>query len=385
MALVLALPLATAAAAGAAPPGLTYVGSVLPRHSGAAAPLTVWEDLTHRGGAISFFAEDNATLVKRLAKRDVDAGLSNATASGSNATCCGQGFKLADVMNLGPDLLGMALLKGGGDPDEAAVRGALPGFVGGKGQVAAFVGSRKGPAYPLTRDGAPVQAVGFGHAFLNIDLNISGPCELAAMKGRTCPVTGCDQPSTAGVVGGYLPVLRWTFDEITQPCGPLGCDVACSLADSDVLWELTVLGEPEPPSPAHQTVWFRYLRYRRSTGTLLDSITVENNQAYPSTEYDSAALRSAFYAQLLKTSNSYDALFAGKGPDDRGLAPAHGTSSKLLTDLGVAAPPEAAPAATDTRPMVVTASDEAATRLIDQAKHSLIREWIVRPDTVWGR
>ena len=140
-----------------------------------------------------------------------------------------------------------------------------------------------------------------------------------------------------------------------------------------------------PPSPAHQTVWFRYLRYRRSTGTLLDSITVENNQAYPSTEYDSAASRSAFYAQLLKTSNSYDALFAGKGPDDRGLAPAHGTSSKLLTDLGVAAPPEAAPAATDTRPMVVTASDEAATRLIDQAKHSLIREWIVRPDTVWGR
>lgn len=384
---VVVLPVATFATAGgaAAPPGLTYVGSVLPRHSGAAAPLTVWEDLTQRGGTINFFAADNTTLVKRLTKRDVDAGLSNATASGSNSTCCGQGFKLADLVNLGPDLLGMALLKGGGDPDEAAVRGALPGFVGAKGQVAAFVGSRRGPAYPLTRDGAPVQGVGFGHAFLNIAFNNSGPCELPAMKGRMCPVTGCDQPSTAGIVGGYLPVLRWTFDEISQPCGALGCDVACSLADSDVVWELTVLGEPEPPSPAHQTVWFRYLRYQRSTGTLLDSITVENNQAYPSTEYDSATARSGFYAQLLKTSNSYDALFGLDGPHDRSHATAHGTSSKLITDLGVAPPPEAATIATDTQPMVVMASDEAATRLIDQAKHSLIREWIVRPDTLWGR
>lgn len=131
------------------------------------------------------------------------------------------------------------------------------------------------------------------------------------MKGRTCQVTGCTNPSTAGVVGGYLPVLRWSFNEITQPCGRAGCDVACAIVDSDVLWELTVLGEPEPPSPAHQTIWFRYLRYKRSTGELLDSITVDNNQAYPSPVYDSPGLRSEFYAQLLKTANSYDALFAG--------------------------------------------------------------------------
>ena len=105
-------------------------------------------------------------------------------------------------------------------------------------------------------------------------------------------MTGCTNPTTAGVVGGYLPVLRWTFDEIPQPCGHLGCDGACAVADSDVLWELTVLGEPEPPSPAHQSVWFRYIRFKRSSGELLDSITVENNQAYPSTAYDSPSLRS---------------------------------------------------------------------------------------------
>ena len=56
--------------------------------------------------------------------------------------------------------------------------------------------------------------------------------------------------------------------------------------------ELSVLGEPEPPSPAHQSVWFRYIRFKRSSGELLDSITVENNQAYPSTAYDSPSLRS---------------------------------------------------------------------------------------------
>ena len=198
-------------------------------------------------------------------------------------------------------------------------------------------------------------------------------------------MTGCTNPSTAGIVGGYLPVLRWTFDEITQPCGPLGCDVACARANSDVVWELTALGEPEPPSAVHQTLWYRYLRFRRSTGELLEHITVDNNQAYPSTQYDSAALRSGFYSQLLKTSNSYDALFGannGTTHDNRGGG---GTSSKLATDLGVSAPPGASPAATDRRPMVVTASDEAATRLIDQAKHSLIREWIARQDTVWGR
>ena len=92
-----------------------------------------------------------------VGKRDVDAGLSNATQTGTNATCCGQGFQIADLVNLGPDLMGMALLKGGGDPNETAVRDALPGFVGGQGQVAAFVGSRKGPAYPLTREHHPTQ------------------------------------------------------------------------------------------------------------------------------------------------------------------------------------------------------------------------------------
>lgn len=49
--------------------------------------------------------------------------------------------------------MGLALLKGGGDPSEAAVRDALPGFVGGNGQVAAFVGSRLGPAHALQRNG----------------------------------------------------------------------------------------------------------------------------------------------------------------------------------------------------------------------------------------
>lgn len=250
----------------------------------------------------------------------------------------------------------------------------------------------------MTGDGAPALSVGFGHAFLNIDLNNTGPCDpkIPGMKGRTCPVSGCTNPATAGIVGGYLPVLRWTFHEITQPCGHLGCDVACANSDSDVMWELTVLGEAEPPSAAHQTVWFRYLRFARSTGQLLDSITVDNNQAYPSTVYDSPSLQSEFYAQLLKTSNSYDALFGDanesattierdQSQDGNLTQHVYSTSSKLLTDLRVATPPNVAPSATDAKPMVVSASDEAATRLIDQAKHSIIREWIVRPDMVWGR
>ena len=53
------------------PHGLTCVGIILPRHSGAAALMTVWEDLKTRGGPISFYEADNSTLVKTLSKRDL--------------------------------------------------------------------------------------------------------------------------------------------------------------------------------------------------------------------------------------------------------------------------------------------------------------------------
>jgi hypothetical protein len=124
----------------------------------------------------------------------------------------------------------------------------------------------------------------------------------------------------------------------------------------------------------------RRRRFNITTGAVLDTIIVENNQAYPSTVYDSEDLRSRFYMELLKTTLSYDSLF-GLGGGREGGAAATGLDS-LVVDLAVA-PPVAE--VTDRQPMVVGASDARAQRIIDQAKHSIIREWIVRPDIVYGR
>jgi len=95
----------------------------------------VWEDLRGRAGPISFFAADNATLLEKVAKRDVDAGQAEATTDGSNASCCGHGFTLEQLTSAGPDLLGKALLAAAGadDPDEAAVAALevpAPGLAG---------------------------------------------------------------------------------------------------------------------------------------------------------------------------------------------------------------------------------------------------------------
>ena len=113
----------------------------------------------------------------------------------------------------------------------------------------------------------------------------------------------------------------------------------------------------------------------------MDTIIVDNNQAYPSTVYDSQDLRTSFYTELLKTTLSYDALFGLADKD----SDATKTIGDLAVDLAVVAPAIAGSGATDRRPMVAMASDAQAQRIIDQAKHSIIREWIVRPDVVWGR
>ena len=237
---------------------LTCVGRV-PRPG--RPDMFVWEDLRQRGGAISFFAADNETLLKTVGKRDVDAGQEEATADGSNATCCGHGFTLEQLTSAGPDLLGKALLAGADDPDEVAVAGALPHFIAGRQQVAAFVGSRKGPAYPLTRSGEPAMEVGFSHPWGWPGGPLAGPQVGSQTFGSDRLV--CANPATAGVLGGYLPVLRWTFDETAAECGscrtpgdPTGC---CCPGINTSVWDITVLGEPNPPSAVHQTVWWRYL------------------------------------------------------------------------------------------------------------------------------
>ena len=250
--------------------------------------------------------------------------------------------------------MGKALLAGGGDPDEVAVAAALPPFIGAVNQIAAFVGSRKGPAYPLTRGGTPAFSAGFTHPWGWPGGPLAGPQVGPQTFGADRLV--CANPTTTGVVGGYLPVLRWTYDETSSKCGagPMAC---CPGANVSV-WDVTVFGEPDSPSAAHQTVWWRYLRYNMTTGEVLDMVLVENNQAYPSTEYDSAELREGFYGELLKTVSSWDALF---GIKDQPPAPAG-----FVVDLAVAAPP--ATGVTDRQPMVVTASDPQAQRIIDQAK-----------------
>jgi hypothetical protein len=245
-----------ATAGTAAPPGnLTCVG----RLSRPGKPdIFVWEDLRGRAGPISFFAADNATLLEKVAKRDVDAGQAEATTDGSNASCCGHGFTLEQLTSAGPDLLGKALLAAAGadDPDEAAVAAALPPFIAGRQQVAAFVGSRKGPAYPLTRSGEPAMQVGFSHPWGWPGGPIAGPQIGNNQFGNRLV---CTNPATAGVVGGYMPILRWTFNE-THACGagshPTGC---CPDVDDSVVFDVTVLGELDPPSAVHQSVWWRYL------------------------------------------------------------------------------------------------------------------------------
>lgn len=118
-----------------------------------------------------------------------------------------------------------------------------------------------------------------------------------------------------------------------------------------------------------------------STGAVLDTIIVENNQAYPSTVYTSPDL--GYYTELLKTANAYDALFrlnSTAATNAATAAAATASSGTVTADLRVAAPAGSGTGATDFQPMVVKASDRAAQRIIDQAQHSLIREWIVRPD-----
>jgi len=288
-------------AAAAAPAGMTHVGTISPRDSGAASEINVWEDLKMKpsngaAGAISFWSADNSTLLKSLSKRDVDAGQRNATPTGSNASCCGQGFKINDLVQTGPDLLGVKLLSHGGDPVEADVETALPGFIAAHGQVAAFVGSRRGPAYALDRTGAPSLDVGIRHP-VSADGGGGGGGGGGAGCGAGCgggggggggggagagagagaaagaagdrpthrqflgsqmwsglnlsdpatglPVAGCPNPCRAGVVGGYLPVLRYTFDEIVRPTHGACCVEQCyeNETQSDIKWELTVLGE----------------------------------------------------------------------------------------------------------------------------------------------
>jgi hypothetical protein len=107
--------LRAAAAPAAAPATLTYMASF--------DTFSVWEDLSKRDGALSFYTADNATLVLTLAKRDVDAAQLVPTA---NQSCCGYGYKIEQLTSVAPDLLGRAVLdeaaSTGDDPDEAKVR-----------------------------------------------------------------------------------------------------------------------------------------------------------------------------------------------------------------------------------------------------------------------
>ena len=336
--------------------GLTCVGHTAGPDG---QPIFVWEDLRRRDGPVAFLAADNVTLVANLTKRDVDSGQEHATNDGSNASCCGHGFTLAQLTAVGPDLMGKTLLAGTDDPDEAAVAAALPPFIGAVNQIAAFVGSRKGPAYPLTRSGTPAFSAGFTHPWGWPGGPLAGPQVGPQTFGSDRLV--CANPTTAGVVGSYLPVLRWTYDETSSACGagPMACCPGVNVS----VWDVTVLGEPDAPSAAHQTVWWRYLRYNMTTGEVLNTVIVENNQAYPSTVYDSAELTVGFYGELLKTSASYNALF---GITDQPSAPA--SPAGFVVDLAVAAPPNVL--VTDGRPMVVTASDLRAQRIIDQAKRT---------------
>lgn len=258
--------------ASSRPAALTCVASLLGPDG---QRIFVWEDLHRRDGAISFFRADNVTLLANLTKRDVDAGQEHATTDGSNATCCGLGFSLAQLTAAGPDLMGIRLLAGGGDPDEAAVAAALPKFIGGVNQIAAFVGSRLGPAYPLTRSGTPAISVGFTHPWGWPGGPLAGPQVGGQTFGADRLV--CANPATAGVVGGYLPVLRWSFDETGTACG--AGPQACCRGENVTVWDITVLGEPDAPSAAHQTVWWRYLRYNMTTGEVLDTVIVDSNQA----------------------------------------------------------------------------------------------------------
>ena len=104
MLLFLLLATVGASSAAATPTGLTFMAHV-PLLDG--SPLMVWEDLRSRDGALSFYKADNATLVKRLTKRDVDAGqlFPNGTCPPTrppvNDTCCGFGLTLNETLAAG--------------------------------------------------------------------------------------------------------------------------------------------------------------------------------------------------------------------------------------------------------------------------------------------
>ena len=333
----------------AAPAGLTYMASF--------DTFSVWEDLSRRDGPMSFFLADNTTLVLELPKRDVDAAQ---LVPAANQSCCGYGFKIEQLTSAGPDLLGRAVLdeaaRTGDDPDETKIAAALPPFTAaGQGGVAAFVGSRKGPAYGLRADGTPSQGVGWTHPWRTpyfSQLNTSRPPPLAA-------------PNSCGILGGFQPILRWTFDE---PCGP---GSSCAKSGAQVTWEQTILGAVKPPSAAHQSIYVRWIRYAPASGELLDEVYIDTNQPYPSTTYKDPIIAAEFYREVLKTANSYTGLF---GMPTAAAAPS--------VDLKIAA--TGGGTGSDSAPMVVSATDPSAARVIDQSRHSLVREWIARRDEVWG-
>jgi len=304
MLLPLLLVTVAASSTAATPTGLTFMAHV-PLLDGSGSALTVWEDLRSRDGALSFYKADNATLVKWLTKRDVDAGqlFPNGTCPPTqppvNDTCCGFGLTLNETLAAGADLLGQAVLsaatESGDDPIEAEVEGALPPFSAvGEGGVAALVGSRKGPAYPLKPDGTPIQGTGWTHPWRTpyfTELNTSRPTPLA-------------NPSTAGILGGWHPTLRWTFDE---PCGPGsvphgtqgGYGPDCNVRSNEtVTWEQTIVGEVDPPSAAHQSVFIRWIRYSPDTRVLLKAVYVDTNQPYPSSQLDDPEIAAAFYREV---------------------------------------------------------------------------------------
>ena len=150
--------LALHSAQSAAPAGLTFTGSTVLDDG---RKINAWEDLHGPAHPMQFFLADNTTLVLSLDKRQVDSGQSLPAA---NQPCCAGGrFTLAQLKTTAADLVGKALLQSGvdGEPDEQQVASAIPPFTAQMGGVAAFVGSRKGPPYPLRRDGSPALAVGW--------------------------------------------------------------------------------------------------------------------------------------------------------------------------------------------------------------------------------
>jgi hypothetical protein len=228
---------------------------------GAEGAVAVFEDFTVQLGAVVVVDEHGER--RRLTK--------SAEATSADPASLYAGRSLPEVLASAHDLLGRAVLAGGGDPDYAQVEACLPPIT--TLATHAFVGTRECP---------DKVAVGYGGRTENFDPAVLIP--------RATEIRAAGQVRD-GLVGGWLPVLRFVYPD-----------------DRDAWSEVVVFAPPrrDGDNPRIQPVWYRVCRI--VGGELTAAEYVDSYLGAPAGRGPVEPAR--FYADLLRLQAEWEHILA---------------------------------------------------------------------------